>query len=243
MACAEQICRHTEAAGVPVIFKSSFEKDNRSTIDGYRGPGLKKGLELLAKVREAFGLPILSDVHSESSIAAAAEVLDVVQIPAFLCCQTSILVEAGRRSRAVNIKKGQFVAPSGMEGSVNKVRAGGCDQILLTERGSCFGYNRLVSDMTAIPTMQQLGYPVVFDATHIVRRYGIPSSETAGGQPEHVPTLARCGVAAGSDALFIEAHVNPREAMCDAASMLPLAELPALLDQVLPIAELVRESK
>ncbi len=238
---ADAIAAIAEEAGIPVIFKSSYEKDNRSTIDGYRGPGLDAGLSLLAKVRDRTGLRLCSDVHREVDVAAATEILDVVQVPAFLCRQTGLLLEVGRRSRVVNLKKGQFMAPADMEGSVGKVRAGGCEQILLTERGSCFGYNQLVADLTAIPIMQGLGCPVVFDATHIVRRYGIPSRDPAGGRPELVPTLARAGVAAGCDVLFVETHPNPSEARCDAASMLPLSDLPALLAQVVAIAACVRE--
>lgn len=237
---AERLAELSQKLDLPLIFKSSFEKDNRSTIDGFRGPGLESGLELLARVRDATGLPVLSDIHRESDVTAAAEVLDVVQVPAFLSRQTSLLIEAGRHSRVVNIKKGQFMAPGDMAPSVGKVRAGGPAQVLLTERGSCFGYNHLVADMTSIPVMQETGCPVVFDAGHIVRRYGIPSSDPTGGAPRFIPTLARCGVAAGADALFLETHPNPREALCDAASQFPLDKLEAMLLTVLPIAEAVR---
>jgi 2-dehydro-3-deoxyphosphooctonate aldolase (KDO 8-P synthase) len=240
LAIAERLARLSADLRLPVIFKASYEKDNRSTVHGYRGPGLAAGLELLAKVRGATGLTLLSDVHRESDVAAAAAVLDVVQIPAFLCRQTSLLLEAGRRCRVVNLKKGQSVAPEDMADSAEKVRAGGCDQLLLTERGSSFGYHRLVADMTSIPILQATGWPVVFDASHVVRRYGVPSADPAGGRPQHIAALARAGVAAGADALFIETHTDPASALCDGSSMLPLDALPALLEDVLAIAEIVR---
>jgi 2-dehydro-3-deoxyphosphooctonate aldolase (KDO 8-P synthase) len=240
---AERLARISADLHLPIVFKSSYEKDNRSTAEGYRGPGLAAGLPLLARVRAETGLPVLSDVHRESDVAQAAEVLDVVQVPAFLCRQTSLLEAVARRARVVNLKKGQFMAPEDMVGSVDKVRRAGGAQVLLTERGTCFGYHRLVADMTAIPVLQGLGWPVVFDAGHVVRRYGIPSADRLGGVPEHIPVLARAGVAAGCDALFLETHPRPQEALCDAASMLPLAELPALLAAVLPIAAAVRDER
>jgi len=242
MAVAERLAKLSAELGMGVIFKSSYEKDNRSQVGNYRGPGLQEGLALLAKVKAETGLPLISDVHRRSDIEAAAEVLDIVQIPAYLCQQTSLLIEAGRCAKVVNIKKGQFLAPENMSGPVGKVRHGGCQQVLLTERGTTFGYNRLVADMTSIPIMQALGCPVVFDATHIVRRYGIPSADPSGGDPEFVSVLTRAGVAAGADALFLETHPNPSEGLCDAASMLPLDELPQLLESVRPIAEAVRSN-
>jgi 2-dehydro-3-deoxyphosphooctonate aldolase (KDO 8-P synthase) len=240
LAIAERLARLSADLHLPVIFKASYEKDNRSSLHGYRGPGLAAGLELLARVRAATGLPLLSDVHREPDVAAAAAVLDVVQIPAFLCRQTSLLLEAGRRCRVVNIKKGQFVAPEDMADSAEKVRAGGCEQLLLTERGSCFGYHRLVADLTSIPILQATGWPVVFDASHLVRSYGVPSGDPAGGRPQHIALLARAGVAAGADALFIETHPDPASALCDGSSMLPLDELPALVEDALAIAAIVR---
>jgi 2-dehydro-3-deoxyphosphooctonate aldolase (KDO 8-P synthase) len=236
LATAERLARLRDDLGLPVIFKSSFEKDNRSTVSGYRGPGLSRGLALLSRVRRATGLPVLSDVHREADAAEAAAVLDMVQIPAFLCRQTSLLLEVGRHARAVNLKKGQFVAPADMAGSLGKLQAGGATNILLTERGTCFGYNQLVADVTAVPLMQRLGCPVAFDATHIVRRHGIPSDQPEGGAPELVPVLARAGVAAGADALFIETHPEPRAALCDAASMMPLDDLEPLVRTALEIA-------
>jgi 2-dehydro-3-deoxyphosphooctonate aldolase (KDO 8-P synthase) len=237
---ADRLARIAQALSLPLIYKSSFEKDNRTTVDGYRGPGLERGLAVLQRVRETTGLPVISDVHREADVAAASELLDVVQVPAFLSRQTSLLLEMGRHARVVNIKKGQFMAPQDIGSSVDKVRAGGCQNVLLTERGSCFGYNNLVADMTAIPLMQDTGCPVVFDAGHVVRRYGIPSSDPAGGAPRFIPTLCRAAVAAGCDALFVETHPNPGEALCDAASQLPLDELEGVLRTILPIAHAVR---
>ena len=242
MSIAERLARIAQDYDLPVIFKSSYEKDNRSTVEGYRGPGLDKGLPLLLKVKAETGLPIISDVHRHDDMARAAQALDIVQIPAYLCQQTSLLLEAGRHAKVVNIKKGQFLAPENMSGPVGKVRHGGCRQVLLTERGTCFGYNSLVSDLTCVPIMQGLGCPVVFDATHIVRRYGIPSSDPSGGRPEFVSVLVKSGVAAGADALFLETHTNPSEGLCDAASMISLDRLETLLDSVLPIALAVRKS-
>lgn len=242
MEIAWELYRIGRDLNLPVIFKASYEKDNRSTVEGYRGPGLKTGLFLLEKVRSRTALPILSDVHRESDVPLAAEILDVVQVPAFLCQQTSLLEAVGRHASVVNLKKGPFLAPENMAGPVGKVRRGGCDRILLTERGSSFGYNRLVSDMTSVPLMQELGCPVVFDATHIGRRYGISSSDSRGGEPGFNRILARCGAAAGCDALFLETHPRPSEALCDGASMVPLGELRPLLEAVLPVADAVRRN-
>lgn len=241
LTAAERLARLSEAVQIPLIFKASYEKDNRSTPDGYRGPGLTTGLRWLDKVRRVTGLPVLSDVHRPSDVMPAAEVLDIVQVPAFLCRQTSLLLEVGRCGRPVNLKKGQFIAPEDMAGSIQKLRVGGATDILLTERGSCFGYNRLVVDMTSIPILQSFGCPVVFDAGHAVRNYGIASSDPKGGRVRSIPVLARSGVAAGADALFIEAHPRPRRALCDAASMLSLDELATLVLEVLPIASAVRQ--
>ena len=237
---AEALKTLCESLEIPLIYKSSFEKDNRSTAENYRGPGLEKGLRILEKVRDTFDLPVLSDVHRETDLPAAAEVLDVIQIPAFLCQQTSLLVAAGKTGKPINVKKGQFLAPDGMKSPINKLRSVGNDQILLTERGTCFGYYQLVADMRSIPIMQALGYPVVFDATHIVRIYGIPSKDPGGGQPGFVPTLVRAGVAAGCDALFIETHPCVEEALCDASSMIPLDRLKPLVRHAREMADLVR---
>ncbi len=229
--------------GVPVIFKSSYEKDNRGSEKSYIGPGVEEGSKFLKKVKKEFGLPVLSDVHRISDVDIAAEHLDVLQIPAYLCQQTSLLLKAGEAGKPVNVKKGQFIAPDGMSSAVGKILSTGNNQILLTERGSCFGYNNLVSDICAIPVMQALGFPVVFDATHIVRIYGLPSKDPRGGKPEFVPHLVRAGVAAGCNALFVECHPEPMKAKCDAASMIPLAEMTDLVQQALDIADVVRKRK
>ena len=237
---AETLKKISEELRIPLIYKSSYEKDNRSTAENYRGPGLDKGLKTLEKVKKAFEIPVLSDIHRETDIPAAAEVLDVIQIPAFLCQQTSLLIAAGKTGKPINVKKGQFLAPDGMKSPINKLNSVGNDRILLTERGTCFGYYQLVADMRAIPIMQSLGYPVVFDATHIIRIYGIPSKDPDGGQPGFVPTLVYAGVAAGCDALFIETHPCVEEALCDASSMIPLERLKPLLEKAKALAELVR---
>jgi len=239
---AEKMVELTRRLRIPYIFKSSFEKDNRSNEIFYRGPGLEKGLAILARIKKEFGVPVISDIHRESDVAPAAEVLDIVQIPAFLCQQTSLLLAAGRSGKPINVKKGQFMAPDNMNGAVSKILSTGNDRILLCERGTVFGYNNLVNDFTAIPVMQQTGCPVVYDATHSVRRYGIPSADPSGGRPQYVPYLVRCGVAAGCDALFMETHPDPPRAMCDASSQYPLHLMEGILDQARRISEIARGS-
>jgi 2-dehydro-3-deoxyphosphooctonate aldolase (KDO 8-P synthase) len=229
-----------EKCGFNYIFKSSFEKDNRSSASSYRGPGLEQGLAILAEVRERLGVPVLSDVHSPQQVEQAAEVLDVIQIPAYLSQQTGLAVEIGKTGKPVNVKKGQFVAPEDMKGVVSKIRSTGNDKIILTERGSCFGYRRLVVDMRSLPIMRSLGCPVIFDVTHAIRIYGYPSSDPCGGEPEFIPHLARAAVACKIDGLFIEAHPEPKHAKCDAASMLPLGEADSLLGQIAEIDKVVR---
>lgn len=226
--------------GVPWIFKSSYEKDNRAMPTAYTGPGLEKGLELLARVKATYDVPVISDVHRIEDIDAAAKVLDVIQIPAFLCQQTSLVIAAGKSGRCVNVKKGQFLAPETMDSPVAKLAHVGCDRILLTERGSNFGYNRLVNDFTGINVMQGLGWPVVFDATHSVRMYGIRSDDPRGGLPQHVPALARAAVAAGCNGLFIETHPDPPHAKCDASSQFRLDRMGQLLEECLAIGALMR---
>lgn len=242
---AFEVARHLaslrEELGLPVIFKASYEKDNRGSEKSYIGPGLTDGLAILKKVKREFGLPALSDIHRMEDVDAAADALDVLQIPAYLCQQTSLILKVGSAGKPVNVKKGQFIAPESMSSATAKILSTGNNQILLTERGTCFGYNNLVSDITCIPIMQSLGFPVVYDATHIVRVYGIPSKDPAGGRPEFVPHLVRAGVAAGCNALFIECHPSPLDAKCDAASMVPLAEMKGLLEQALAIADVVRK--
>jgi 2-dehydro-3-deoxyphosphooctonate aldolase (KDO 8-P synthase) len=238
---AHEMRRITEGLGMNYIFKSSFEKDNRSSASSYKGPGLEDGLEILARVREEVGVPVLSDVHYPGQVSDAAEVLDVIQIPAYLSQQTDLALAVGETGRPVNVKKGQFIAPEDMQGVVSKIRSTGNNNIILTERGSCFGYRRLVVDMRALPIMRSLGCPVVFDVTHAIRIYGFPSSDPKGGEPRFVPYLARAAVACGVDGLFLEVHPEPPKARCDAASMLPLSEAGELLRQVSRIDRLVKD--
>ena len=226
---ARQLADISQKLSIPVIFKSSYEKDNRGSEKNWTGPMINEGLELLKEVRETFGIPVLSDVHRSEDMERAAEYIDVIQIPAYMCQQTSLLIDAGKTGRPINVKKGQFLAPENMAGAVSKIRSTGNKNVLLTERGSCFGYNRLVADMRSIPIMQQLGAPVCFDATHIVRLYGISSADPDGGEPRFVPHLTLAGVAAGTDALFIETHPNPMQAKCDAASQLNLMNFVPLI--------------
>lgn len=220
--------------GVPLVFKASYDKANRTSIESFRGPGLERGLEILAEVREQTGLPLLSDVHEPAHCAPAAAVLDILQIPAFLCRQTDLLLAAARTGRTVNVKKGQFLAPKDTQGIVGKLRAAGAQSILLTERGSSFGYNELVVDMRSIPTMRAQGVPVVFDATHAVQKPG-GLGNVSGGAPEHIPTLARAAVAAGADAVFFEVHRDPAQALSDGANALRLDALAELLRSLLAI--------
>lgn len=210
-----------EALGAPFIFKASFDKANRTSVHSFRGPGLREGLRILAEVKHRTGLPVLTDIHTPDQAAPAAEVADILQIPAFLCRQTDLLVEAGRTGRAVNIKKGQFVAPLDMRHAVEKVLSTGNPRVFLTERGSCFGYNNLVVDMRAIPQMRSLGVPVVFDATHSVQ---LPSAGGAasGGAPEFIEPLASAAVAAGADGVFFEVHEAPERALSDGPNALRL---------------------
>ncbi|MCO6438945.1 MAG: 3-deoxy-8-phosphooctulonate synthase [Phycisphaerae bacterium] len=230
------ICRHRQ---LPVIFKASFDKANRSSIHSFRGPGLDEGLAILEEVRRVVGVPVLSDIHEPGQAAPAGEALDCIQIPAFLCRQTDLLVAAARSGRCVNVKKGQFVSPEEMKNVVDKLGESGCHNCLLTERGTFFGYNRLVNDMTAIPRMRRL-VPVVFDATHSCQLPGAGGS-LSGGQREFVGTLASAALAAGADALFMEVHDKPDEAKSDPATVYPLDQLGSLLDCLLRIAEAVRK--
>lgn len=233
----KELCRSLK---IPLIFKASYEKDNRGSEKSYKGPGLAEGLKVLAKVKEKVGLPVLSDVHRLEDVDRAKEVLDIIQVPAFLCQQTSLLLRVGETGRVVNIKKGQFVAPENMAGAVKKIYSTGNHQVLLTERGTCFGYNKLISDFCSVPIMQGIGCPVIFDATHVIRNYGIPSEDPRGGSPQFVPHLSRAAVAVGCDGLFLETHPKPSEALCDASSMIPLNEMGDLLRQAKAIHDMVR---
>ncbi|HMH77715.1 MAG TPA: 3-deoxy-8-phosphooctulonate synthase [Candidatus Udaeobacter sp.] len=238
---AERLQRMTGDAGVPFIYKSSYDKANRSSIHSYRGPGLTEGLRILQKVKDETGLAVLSDVHDVSEVTPAAQVLDVLQVPAFLCRQTDLIVACARSGRPVNVKKGQFVAPRDMVNVVEKVRASGSEDLLLTERGSSFGYNNLVVDFRGLPIMRGFGYPVVFDATHSVQLPG-GQGDRSGGERQYVQALARAAVAVGVDALFMEIHEDPDRTLddgrplSDGPNMLRLDDLPRLLDELRAIA-------
>lgn len=220
---AERLRAIAKKLGINYVFKASYDKANRSSLGSFRGLGLEKGLELLLKVKNKYKVPIVTDIHLPEEAEMVAEVADVIQIPAFLCRQTDILVAAAKTGRIVNIKKGQFLAPSQIKSLAKKVEVSGNDRIIITERGTTFGYNNLVTDMRSIKIIQDLGYPVVFDATHSVQLPGA-NEESSGGDRQFVPTLARAAVAAGAKALFFEIHPNPDEAMCDGDNMVPLDE-------------------
>ncbi len=230
---------------LPYIFKASYDKANRTSIRSFRGPGLEGGLRVLRQVRETANVPVLTDVHEVTDVSRVAEVVDVIQIPAFLCRQTDLLVAAGKSGRAVNIKKGQFVSPWDMRHAVDKVREAGGEHVFLTERGSCFGYNNLVVDMRSLAIMRKFA-PVVFDATHSVQ---LPSASegngvaASGGQPEFIPLLARAAVAAGVDGIFVEVHDNPAQAKSDGANALDLKLLPEVLDQLIAVQRAVNSSR
>lgn len=238
---AERLKRIGERLEVPVIFKSSFQKDNRSTREAYRGPGLEEGLKTLDGIRRAFDMPIMSDVHHVSQVGRAGDVLDVVQIPAYLCMQTDLAEAVGRTGKAVNIKRGQFLAPENVSKPVRKVESVGNRRILVTERGYTFGYNDLVVDPRSFYLMRQAGYPVVFDVTHAIRRYGIPSEDPRGGERQYLPVLGRAGVAAGVDGLFLECHPTPSDAKCDASSQISLRDLEEYLKPLLEINAIVKK--
>jgi 2-dehydro-3-deoxyphosphooctonate aldolase (KDO 8-P synthase) len=228
---AETLVRLAAEAKVPFVYKSSYDKANRSSLASYRGPGLREGLRILGRVREAHGCPVLSDVHRPEEVEPAAAVLDCLQVPAFLCRQTDLIVACGRSGRPVNVKKGQFMAPWDMGNVVEKLRASGCEGVTLTERGATFGYNNLVVDFRSLAIMRGLGTPVVFDATHAVQ---LPGGEgtRSGGERRYVAALARAAVAFGVDALFMEVHEAPDRAPSDGPTMLPLAGLPRVLEEV-----------
>jgi len=225
--------------GINFIFKASYDKANRSSIGSFRGPGIEEGLSILQKVRDRVGVPVVTDVHSPEQATIAGEVCDVIQIPAFLCRQTDLVVAAGNTGKVVSIKKGQFMAPWDMGNVVEKIRSTGNNNIILTDRGATFGYNNLVSDMRAIPIMQGFGVPVCFDATHSVQLPG-GQGATSGGQREFIEILARAAVAVGADCLFMEAHPNPDNAKSDAASQVSIDELPGILDRILRIHNAVQ---
>jgi 2-dehydro-3-deoxyphosphooctonate aldolase (KDO 8-P synthase) len=236
---AEKVAKIAADAGLPYIFKASFDKANRSSVKAFRGPGLKEGLRILGKIKSELKLPILTDIHDASQAQAAAEVCDVLQIPAFLARQTDLLIAAGKTGRIINIKKGQFLSPWDMGNVAEKVASTGNTKIILTERGASFGYQNLVVDMRSFPIMQRTGYPVVYDVTHSVQLPG-GQGHASGGQPEFIEPLARAGVAAGVDGIFLETHDNPAAALSDGANALPLKQLPALLGKLKELGVLVR---
>ena len=237
---AERLLTICNGLSMPLIFKASYDKANRTSIGAFRGPGLKEGLRILAKVKQSLGLPVLSDIHSIEQIAPAAEVLDVLQIPAFLCRQTDLLVAAARSGRVINVKKGQFLAPWDMKNVAGKLAASGNENIILTERGVSYGYNNLVVDMRSFPVMRASGYPVVFDATHSVQLPG-GQGESSGGQREFVEYLSRAAVATGIDGIFMEVHEDPDKALCDGPNSIPLSELAVLLKKLRAIDALVKQ--
>ena len=239
LAVAEFLAGVSDRLGLPLVFKSSFDKANRTSLTSFRGPGMDEGLKVLAEVKAATGLPVITDIHHPEQAAPVAEVADVIQIPAFLCRQTDLLAAAAKTGKIVNIKKGQFLAPWDMENAVGKVRASGNDRIWLTERGSTYGYNNLVVDMRSIPQMQAFGVPVVMDATHSVQLPG-GLGGASGGQREYVPVLASAAVAAGADGVFMEVHPDPDNALCDGPNSLPLDQVESVLTRLKKLWELNR---
>ena len=247
---SEQICletaweikRITEAVSMPFIFKSSYDKANRTSLSSFRGPGLRCGLKILSRVKEELGVAVVSDVHCQEEVEKAAQVLDIIQVPAFLSRQTDLLLKIGRTGRAVNVKKGQFLAPDDMGNIVEKIKSTGNENILLTERGTSFGYHNLIVDMRSFPRMGKFGYPLIFDATHSVQ---LPAGQgkSSGGEREFVSPLARAAVAAGCQGLFLEVHPRPDKALCDGPNMINLEELKALLEEVKKIDEIVKNNQ
>jgi 2-dehydro-3-deoxyphosphooctonate aldolase (KDO 8-P synthase) len=245
---SEELARETVAAlkeitarlSIPFVFKSSFDKANRTSLDSYRGPGLAEGLKILARIRQDFNVPVISDIHETNQVKEASAVLDVLQIPAFLCRQTDLLVAAARSGKAINLKKGQFVSPWDMGNAVNKIRAAGSRNLMLCERGFALGYNNLVVDMRSLPVLRSLGCPVIFDATHSVQLPG-GAGGSSGGQREFIPPLARAAIAAGIDGIFMEVHPQPDKALCDGPNSMPLDSVETLLKTLLKIHAVVCE--
>jgi len=240
MKTAERLKQISEDLSLPLIFKSSFTKDNRSSLEYFQGPGLEEGLRILQRIKTEIGLPTLTDIHYPSQAAPAAEVVDILQIPAYLCMQTELVTTAAKTGAVINLKHGQFIAPDNMMKPVKKIEDVGGDKIILTERGYTFGYNDLIVDPRSFYMMRDCDYPVVFDITHSIRRYGIPSKDPKGGTRQYLNVLGRAGVAAGIDGLFVEAHPNPPEALCDAASQYYLDDVAEFLKPLIDIHRLVR---
>lgn len=239
---AESLVKLTKRLKVPFVFKASYDKANRTSVDSFRGPGLDKGLKILSEVKKEFGVPVLSDVHCAHDVKAAAQVLDILQIPAFLCRQTDLITAAGKTGKVVNVKKGQFLAPWDMKPLVKKLEATGNRNILLTERGVSFGYNNLVTDFRSLSIMRELGYPVVFDATHSVQQPG-GLGHASGGKSEYIPLLARCAAAAGCDGIFMETHLDPAKSLSDGPNMIPLNKLEDLLIDLIVIDQIAKSDK
>lgn len=241
MSIAEKALNITQKIGLPYIFKASFDKANRSSVDSFRGPGISKGLEILNKVKNTFKIPVLTDIHECSQINPVAEVVDIIQIPAFLCRQTDLLVESAKTGLVVNVKKGQFISPYDMKNVVDKLESTGNRKIMLTERGTFFGYNNLVVDFRGLPVMRNFGYPVIFDATHSVQRPGGAGSSSTGDR-EFIAHLSRAAMAVGCDGVFLETHPNPEKALSDGPNMVALADLERLLTQLKNVHELVENN-
>lgn len=237
---ADSISAMARSAGVSYIFKASYDKANRTSVNGYRGPGIEEGLSILSRVKNEVGVPVLTDVHEVNQVRAAAEIADVIQIPAFLSRQTDLIIEAARSGRAVNLKKGQFLAPNDMNNAIEKVTSQDNHKVLVTERGTSFGYNNLVVDFRSLPIMRSFGYPVVYDITHSLQRPG-GMGGSSGGDSQFIEYLGRAGVACGVDGVFMEVHDNPSAALSDGPNSLPLDRLPALLAKLKAIHELVRD--
>ncbi len=240
MEIAAHLKKLTEKLGIVFIFKASYDKANRTSLDAYRGPGFEEGLKILKKIKDKLGIPVLSDVHRFEEIERASRILDVIQVPAFLCRQTDFILEVARKARVINIKKGQFLAPWDVAHIIRKIVSTGNDNLLITERGTTFGYNNLVSDFRSIAILRSLGYPVAYDATHSVQLPGGAGS-ASGGEREMVPSLSRAAVAVGVDALFMEVHPRPEEALCDGPNSLELSALPELLQVLKAIDGIVKE--
>lgn len=235
---AETLVKVCDTLQIPLVFKSSFTKANRSSVNSFTGIGIDKALGLLAEVKQQFNIPLVTDIHTEEDAKIAAEVVDVLQIPAFLCRQTSLLVAAAQTGKVVNIKKGQFLSPEAMQFAMQKVQSCGNEQLMLTERGTTFGYHDLIVDYRGIPIMKSFGKPVVMDCTHALQQPN-QSSGVTGGKPELIETIAKCAIAAGADGLFIETHPDPKNALSDGANMLPLSEIEALLEKLIRIRQAV----
>ncbi|HMN02175.1 MAG TPA: 3-deoxy-8-phosphooctulonate synthase [Geobacter anodireducens] len=237
--CAERLMTICNGVSLSLVFKASYDKANRTSVTSFRGPGMQEGLRILQKVKDSLGIPVISDIHSIEQVKPAAEVLDIIQVPAFLCRQTDLVVEVGRTNRVVNVKKGQFMAPWDMENVVGKILSTGNERIILTERGVSFGYNNLVSDMRSLPIMRRIGFPVVFDATHSVQLPG-GQGGSSGGQREFVEYLSRAAVATGIDGIFMEVHEDPDKALCDGPNSVRPDDRPALLKKLKAIDAIVK---